>query len=79
MDKISKAIKKFTFKEQKIIKEILTKLKKGVLNDFDIKKLKGHEEIYRIRKGKIRIIYRVDDNNNYLLAVERRTDNTYNF
>jgi len=80
MDKISKALKKLTAEEKKRIKIILIKLKKNSLSDFDIKKLKGHSGIYRIKKGKIRIIYKIDkDGNKRLLTIERRTDNTYNF
>ena len=50
----------------------------GGETDVDLKKLKGHENIFRIRKGKIRIIYRLQDGQIYLLAVEKRNDNTYN-
>ncbi len=80
MDKISKALKKFSPKEREKIKEILLKLKNNSLNRFDIKKLKGSDDIFRIRKGDIRIIYKIDKNDNlFILAVERRSDNTYNF
>ena len=80
MDKISKALKKFNEKENKKVKEILLKLKNNSLNGFDIKKLKKCNDIFRIRKGKIRIIYRTDKNNKILvLAVERRSNNTYKF
>ncbi|MCK4744523.1 type II toxin-antitoxin system RelE/ParE family toxin [Candidatus Parcubacteria bacterium] len=80
MDKISKALKKFSPKEREKIKEILLKLKNNSLNRFDIKKLKGSDDIFRIRKGDIRIIYKIDKNDNlFILAVERRSDNTYKF
>ena len=80
MDKISKAIEKLTPKEKRIAKSILIKLKEKSLAGFDIKKLKGHSGIYRIRKGKIRIIYKIEKNGSKrLLTIERRTDNTYNF
>ncbi len=79
MDKISKALQKLAPKEKKIAKRILAKLKEKSLAGFDIKKLKGYNDIYRIRKGKIRIIYRIDKGgNNWLITIERRTDNTYN-
>ncbi len=80
MDKIAKALKKFSPKEREEIKEILLKLKNNSLNRFDIKKLKGSDDIFRIRKGDIRIIYKIDKNDNlFILAVERRSDNTYKF
>ncbi len=80
MDKISKALKKFSIKEQKNVKEVLSKLKIDSLGGFDIKKLKAHSDIFRIRRGGIRIIYKVDKNNDiFVLAIERRSDNTYKF
>ena len=80
MDKISKALKKFSIKEQKNVKEILLKLNTNSLDSFDIKKLKGRNDIFRIRKGEIRIIYKIDKSDViFVLAIERRADNTYKF
>lgn len=80
MDKISKALKKFTEKERNQIKQILQKINSGDFKNLDIKKLKGRDDIFRVRYGKIRIIYRVDaDKNIFILMIERRNDNTYRF
>lgn len=80
MDKISKALKKFNKKEIIIIKSILLKIKAKSFIDLNIQKLKSKENIFRVRKGKIRIIYKINENNNiYLLTIERRSDTTYNF
>lgn len=80
MDKIAKALKKFSVGEQNKIKELLIQIKEGILKDLDVKKLKGYDDIFRVRKGKIRILYKVNENNEiYILAIERRSDNTYNF
>jgi len=78
MDKITKALKKLTAGEKEIVKEILTKIDSLDFNGLDIKKLKGRQDIYRVRKGKIRIIYRLNDNRIIILTLERRNDNTYN-
>lgn len=78
MDKIAKALKKFTTKERNVIKTILLRLQNQRFDDLDIKKLKGRNDIFRVRKGKLRIIYRIDEKNNiFILAVERRNDKTY--
>lgn len=80
MDIIEKALKKLTEKEQRIIKQILSGLLKGENKRFDIKKLKGREDIFRIRKGKLRIIYRLtEDKKIFILAIERRSEDTYKF
>ena len=79
MDKITKALKKLAAGEKEIVKEILAKIDCLDFNGLDIKKLKDRQDIYRIRKGKIRIIYHVkDDNKITILTLERRNDNTYN-
>ena len=77
MDKIQKALAKLLDKERKQVKVILEILSLGKINGLDVKKLKGREDIYRVRKGKIRIIYRQKENNINILAIERRSDNTY--
>lgn len=80
VDKIQKALDKLTPKEKARIEAILNDVKNGNISgrQYDIKKLKGREDIYRIRKGNIRVIYRVDERRNvFVLAVERRSDTTY--
>ncbi|MBI2450308.1 MAG: hypothetical protein HYV47_02085 [Candidatus Nealsonbacteria bacterium] len=77
MDKIEKALQKLTLKEREAIKQLLTKLQSGQIDDLDIKKLKGRDDIFRARKGKIRIIYRNDGNGFCILSIERRNETTY--
>jgi mRNA-degrading endonuclease RelE of RelBE toxin-antitoxin system len=82
VDKLQKALNKLNDRERKEMKRILKALQSGDLNTvhYDIKKLAGRNDIYRIRKGKIRIIYRLDEQGEiYILAIERRSDTTYNF
>ena len=65
--------------EKEIVKAILVKIDCLDFNGLDIKKLKGRQDIYRVRKGKIRIIYRFNtDSKIIILTIERRNDNTYN-
>lgn len=90
VDKITKALSKFTKKEKELVKILLLKINntppfipplqgegRGVGFGLDLKKLKGRNDIYRIRKGKIRIIYRIDGKQIYLLTIEKRNENTY--
>ena len=80
MDKIEKVLQKLSPAERKKVKDILLRLKKHDWEHLDLKKLKGRNDIFRIRLGKIRIIYRVGNKDNvFILAIERRNDTTYNF
>jgi mRNA-degrading endonuclease RelE of RelBE toxin-antitoxin system len=78
-DRITKALNKLSPKEQKSLAELLQKIKKGQLESLDVKKLKGRTDLYRVRKGDLRVIFRrTDAGDIFILAVERRTDTTYN-
>lgn len=79
MDKIVKALKKLTAEERETAKAILAKIDKGNFAALNIKRLKGRQDIYRVRQGKIRIIYKIgDDKKIFVLTLGRRNDNTYN-
>ncbi len=76
-DKIEKALKKLTEKERKEVKNILTKIQRGSINGLDVKKLRGRDDIFRARKGRIRIIFRKTKESILVLSIERRSDKTY--
>ena len=78
MDRIAKALKRLTNHERDTVEKVLTQLKRGSFASLDVQKLKGHDEIFRIRKGDIRVIIRrADTGALFLLAVERRSEKTY--
>lgn len=77
MDKIKKLLKKLGLQERRKLKGMLAHLDKGDIAGFDIKKLKGRRNIFRIRKGNLRIIFYKKDNSIKILAVERRASKTY--
>lgn len=78
MDKIEKALQKLSSKERKAVEELLSLLNIQDTTLLDIKKLKGHTDIFRARKGSLRIIYWKDAQGTiFVLAIERRGENTY--
>jgi len=77
MDVIKKALQKLTEKERGRVREILAKLTSGRTQGLDIKKLQGREDIFRARKGDIRIIYRKQGAAIFILLIERRNEKTY--
>lgn len=79
MDKIEKALKKLSTKEQTQIKQILNRLHAGKLENLDVKKLKGRDDIFRVRKGDLRIIYRLQDRSMFILSINRRHESTFKF
>ena len=79
VDKITKELKKYSPKEKRWVDFILQKIKRGDFSNSEIKKLKGRQDIYRVRKGSVRIIYRNYNGKMSLIIIERRSDNTYKF
>lgn len=77
MDRIGKALAKLTPKERTWVEQILQRLTVGDTRGLNIKKLKGREDIFRARKGNVRIIYRAVGNWIFILAIERRNEGTY--
>lgn len=77
MDKIEKALKKLTGKERLKIKTILKRLKANDLAGLNIKKLKDRDDIFRVRSGDLRIMYRTKNDQINILAIERRNEKTY--
>lgn len=78
MDKVTKALKRLQPKERKVFLTLLQLIEARQLAGLDIKKLAGHDDIFRLRKGNYRIIFKIDDRNNvYILTLERRSDQTY--
>lgn len=77
MDKIDKALRKLSSKELGSVKKVLKMLSSGDVDGLDVKKLKGRDDIYRARKGQLRIIYRQRGGSVYLLTIDRRDEGTY--
>jgi len=78
MDEIQKVINKLSANERQKIKSILKRIAKNDFDDLDIKKLKGHSNIFRIRSGSLRIIFRRNNKDEvFVLAISRRSEKTY--
>ena len=77
MDKISKALQKLSVQEQRNLKDILTNINKGDFSELDLKKLKARKDIFRVRAGKMRIIFYKKESSIKILSIERRSDKTY--
>lgn len=77
MDKIQKALNRLSDKEKRIVKQILERLESNDIVGLDLQKLKGTKDVFRIRKGDLRIIFRKINKTIMILAIERRSEKTY--
>lgn len=79
MDKISKILAKLRPRERVWVDRAIVLIRMGQVSKFDIKKLKGFDNIFRVRKGRVRIIYKMDKSYFVIIDVQVRSDTTYNF
>jgi mRNA-degrading endonuclease RelE of RelBE toxin-antitoxin system len=77
MDKNQKFLKKLSQTEQKEMIVLLELIFSGKTKDLDIKKLTGYKDIFRVRSGKIRVIFRRLDSDINILEISRRSEKTY--
>ncbi len=77
MDKISKFIKKLSDKECVKSEQIVSRILSGDINGLDIKKLKGHNNLFRVRAGNIRVIFKKEKDSVNIITIDRRNDGTY--
>ena len=79
MDKIDKALNELIFKEKERIKNIIKALQLGRFDNLDIKKLKGFQDVFRVRKGRLRIVYQLLGRKIIILKIDKRKKDTYKF
>lgn len=77
MDKVSKAIQKINSKDALKIADVLELLLENKVESLDIKKLKGHTDIFRIRVQNYRIIFKRDKDTIQILYIGKRNEKTY--
>jgi mRNA-degrading endonuclease RelE of RelBE toxin-antitoxin system len=77
MNKLDKFLSKLDSKNRLILEKVISLI---VINEFstlDLKKLKGSSDKYRVRIGKIRIIFERTKTGNNIQNISYRDDNTY--
>lgn len=77
MPSLKKLLSKFNKEERKVIQFLIETIISLDWRNLDIKKLKGYQDIFRVRKGKIRIIFTKDKKDIFILAINRRREDTY--
>jgi mRNA-degrading endonuclease RelE of RelBE toxin-antitoxin system len=78
MNQIKKFLAKLDAEKRSKIILVLGKIVSGELSGLDIKKLKGGDNYFRVRKGNIRIFFIRTDKNIEVIKIDKRDENTYN-
>lgn len=77
MDKVDKFTRKLEKHEALRLHDVINQIRMNQLSGLDVKKLKGSDEEYRVRMGRVRIRFLKTDNRNVIIDVGFRNDNTY--
>lgn len=76
-DKVDKFLSKLSTKELEFVEHIFSELKNGNHASLNIKKLKGQTNIFRIKKGQFRVIFKMNGSAIELIDIGRRNEKTY--
>lgn len=77
MNKTDKFLRKLKIDDRIVISKVLSQIYSGQYNNLDIKKLKGNSGVYRVRVGRIRIIFTKKSGGIKVDSIEFRNDSTY--
>lgn len=77
MNKIDKFLRKLRIDDRVVILKVLSQIYSGQYNNLDIKKLKGNSGVYRVRVGRVRIIFTKTSGGIKVDSMEFRNDKTY--
>lgn len=77
MSSLKKLLSKFSREERKIIEPLIEAIISLNWRHLNIKKLKGYQDIFRVKKGNLRIIFTKSKKNIFILSIERRREKTY--
>ncbi|MCA9301073.1 hypothetical protein H6801_01980 [Candidatus Nomurabacteria bacterium] len=76
-DKIKKILAKLTLKEREIVKLLILRIKLDDIEGLNISQLKDHTDLFRVKKGRIRIVYRKNEAKVLIVQIDRRNEKTY--
>lgn len=76
-DKIKKLLAKLTSQEREIVKLLILRIKLNDTLGLDVKQLEGHSDLFRVRKARLRIVYRKTNDEVLIVRIDRRYEKTY--
>ena len=77
MDRIEKFLNKRNWKERALLMNTIALIINDELKNLDIKKLKGFSNLYRVRIQSFRIIFEMENDDNTIIDIYKRDDQTY--
>jgi mRNA-degrading endonuclease RelE of RelBE toxin-antitoxin system len=76
-DKIKKLLAKLAPSEREIVKLLILRVKLDDTVGLNIRQLTGHADLFRVRKGRLRIVYHKSLMGFTIVRIDRRNEKTY--
>jgi len=77
MPSVKKLLSKFSREEREKLELFIEAINSLNWRNLDVKKLKGYQNIFRVRRGKIRIVFTKNKKDISILSIDRRHENIY--
>ena len=78
VDRVEKILRKLDAEKRDVYENLIAQILTGRFDHLDLVKLKGRKDVFRVRKGSYRIIFRRDTQGTVtILDFERRSESTY--
>ena len=77
MDKVTKFLRKRNKKERLLLIATIDLIVNKKINNLDIRKVKSCSNIFRVRIGDFRIIFKRDKPRNNVIKIDNKNDQTY--
>jgi len=79
MPSLKKFLSRFSEEEKRALEPLIAAVVSLNWRNLDVKKLKGYHNVFRVRKGNIRIIFSKDKKEIFIISIDRRREDTYKF
>ncbi len=77
MPPLKKLLSKFNKDDRRLLEFLIEKIVSLDWNSLNIKKLKGYQDIFRLRKERLRIIFSKSNNSIFIITIQKRSEKTY--
>ena len=74
MDKIRKFLLSLSKNERAVLLQIFADIRRWKIENYDVKVLKGHKGFFRLRKGKMRIVFTKNGDIGIVINIGYRKD-----
>ena len=77
MHKIDKFLARLDAEIRQKVLAIVERIQNKDFSGLDVRKLKGSPDVYRVRVGKVRVKFVMNDSGIRILSIDNRGENTY--